>query len=373
MKKKLPFWASFLALIPTIVLAQGGLLLDGVQMVADGSVSIVIENGKWKNTSSTFSPAGSTVKFAGTASTANSTIEGNTTFYHLEIAKSSNDVRLVSPATNVQGKLYFTSGKLDLSTNSIGLETNAILAGESGSSRTYSTSASGYCSTGLSLSNPANIEPANLGMRFTASGNFGSTYMDRRHNAITLPSGNNVLKHWRVLPTNSPGGQNATLRFYYFDAELNGLNENDLTIWRSTNNGVSWVNMGFTSRNTSANYVEQTGVSSISGWWTLGAPPPANGPGDDRSELLETNLVRTTWSIYPNPVVDVATVSVNSDITETAVLEVVSANGQIVMARQQDLVPGANNFPVNVQQLPSGTYFARILGSTRSPITIVKR
>ena len=118
--------------------AQGGLLLNGgVKMVCSNAPFLVIEDGNWKNSSSTFTSANSTVKFSGSASTANSTVEGNTTFNNLELAKSSNDLLLFANTTTIKDQVIFTSGKLNLGSKTLSLNALARFIGESESSRTY--------------------------------------------------------------------------------------------------------------------------------------------------------------------------------------------------------------------------------------------
>jgi hypothetical protein len=64
-----------------------------------------------------------------------------------------------------------------------------------------------------------------------------------------------------MIPANNTG-INATLQFHYFDAELNGLSESSLELWKSHDN-TSWSSQGFSSRNVSTNYVEKTGISDF--------------------------------------------------------------------------------------------------------------
>ena len=78
-----------------------------------------------------------------------------------------------------------------------------------------------------------------------------------------------VLRRFEVSPTVNTG-LNATVVFGYNDNELNGQDENGLVIYRSTNAGGSWENLGG-SVNTAANTVTVTGLDNMS-WLTLGGP-----------------------------------------------------------------------------------------------------
>jgi hypothetical protein len=56
----------------------------------------------------------------------------------------------------------------------------------------------------------------------------------------------------------------ATLRLHYLDAELNDNTEGSLTLWRATGSpSATWQNQLFTSRDTTDNWVELTGVTGF--------------------------------------------------------------------------------------------------------------
>ncbi|HEY0066050.1 MAG TPA: hypothetical protein VGB46_01765, partial [Flavisolibacter sp.] len=109
-----------------------------------------------------------------------------------------------------------------------------------------------------------------------------------------LWNGRSILRYYDVSPANN-SSLNATLRFLYFDAELNGLDEAALGLWRSTTN-VNWTYIGFDSRDASSNYVEKAGIASFSRW-TLSTPAgalPLNFTTVNAACLNGT--VRVSWS-----------------------------------------------------------------------------
>lgn len=375
MKKILVIHAC-LSLVCYATRAQGGLWLDdNVHLVGKGSIHIVIDNGKWKNTESKFARGTSIVKFTGDASTDNTLIEGDeTTFYDLEIAKSQNDLRIHSNTVEVYRNLKFTSRNLDVNGNTISLIGSGTVVGENGSTRSYSSSSSSSMKGAKILSSPSSVNLRGLGILFTTSANLGNTTVDRRYVAQTLPTGNGIQRYWRVTTGISPAAQNATLRFHYFDEELNGINEAALTIWRSTNNGASWTNMGFSSRSFGSNYIQQIALNDVSGWWTLGAVPPAplTGAGDERT--VENNVFpESDWSVFPNPFTDWVTVAISSQTKETVVLECCNAEGKVVLSTPKQLEIGENTFQFDLEPLSPGFYFIRVLGGTFKPISMLKK
>ena len=82
-----------------------------------------------------------------------------------------------------------------------------------------------------------------------------------------------VTRTYIITPT---GGANytATVRLHYLDSELNGNDESMLNLWRRD---ASWMSQGFTSRNSTENWVEKTGVTQFSPWAIApGAPSAAS-------------------------------------------------------------------------------------------------
>ena len=183
----------------------------------------------------------------------------------IEIAKTGNAKISLNHDINVGSSINFTSGLIDLNNNNILLQSSALLNGENENSRITGVSG-GYIEITKTLNAPSTSNPGNLGAIITSSQNLGSTTIRRGHRSQTngLGGGNSVLRYFDILPSNN-SSLNATFRFQYLDAELNGLDENSIVFWKSTDN-IHWTNQGFTSRNTSTNYVEKTGIPDLSRW-----------------------------------------------------------------------------------------------------------
>ena len=359
------------------IAAQGGLLLTGgVKMVCNGGVTVVVENGKFKNTSSTFTRGASTLKFTGNATIAKSVIEGsNTTFYNIEIAKSQNDLRLLATNTTVMGEVRFTSQYLDLNGKTLtlgSLTEDAVLEDEQNTRRTYGKNTASRVLKTWPINNPDKFDFGQMGIILTAAGNYGNGTIERRHASFNLPNGKSIFKHWRLSTSSSPALQSASLALHYFDGELNGLNEADLTIWRSTNNGATWTDMGRYSNNTSTNVVMQNGLTDISGWWTLSVGTPLQGPVEERLAETKTTPQPLEWHIYPNPVTTAANIQITAETAEALTIEIVGVDGKVVQREVVEAQVGAHTYSIQVLALPPGTYFARIVGQPYLPISLIK-
>lgn len=123
------------------------------------------------------------------------------------------------------------------------------------------------------LNAPSLVNPGNLGAIITSAQNFGSTVIRRGHQAQPVINQFSVKRYFDINPANN-SSLNATLRFGYFDAEMNGLDENSVVLWKSPDN-INWNEAGVDSRSTTTNYIEKTGITDFSRW-TLTTPAPVN-------------------------------------------------------------------------------------------------
>ncbi len=238
----------------------------GAYVKASGSARIVLKNAHWNN-SGTFTPGGSTVAFTGTQ-VAGCEVAGAAAdaFSGLTVNRSAGAVSLQKDLT-VNGDLTFTAGNLDLNGNDLVLgQPGGILVSEGETKRIFSSS-NGEVQLTTTLDAPNSANPGNLGFVITSTADLGASTIRRGHQAFTGPCNVAIKRYYVVQPANNTG-LNATLRFYYFDAELNGLTEANLSLFRSDDGGTTWTHVGFSSRNTTENWMEKTGVASLS-LWTL--------------------------------------------------------------------------------------------------------
>jgi hypothetical protein len=243
-------------------------ITSGAEIVMTGNALLTLQDVDLVN-NGIFNQSAGTVRFSGSA---NSSISGSqaTRFYNIELAKNTSNQVTLLRHINTDNQISFTGGHIDLNGFNIFMSPTALLVGENENSRIKGI-AGGYVEISNTLTNPSGINPGNLGAMFTTGANMGNTRIRRGHQSQIngYGNGNSILRYYGIDPANNTGLA-ATLRLYYFDAELNGLPENALTLWKSTNLS-NWDNQGFSSRNTTTNYVEKTGIPDFSRW-TLSSP-----------------------------------------------------------------------------------------------------
>jgi len=235
-------------------------ITNGAQFIITGNLQLTLSNTDLVN-SGNLLPGSGTISFTGSSS---SSIGGNQTsrFYNLQVNKSAGGNVVLLKPISIDQQINFTSGLLDLNGFDADLGTTGSLNGEQESSHIIGTNG-GTVIFNTTLNAPSSANPGNLGMLITSAQNLGNTTIKRGHQSQANGSGtgNSILRFYDILPAGNTA-LNATLRFPYFDGELNGLDENSLILWEKQA-AADWNALGFTNRSTTANYVEQNAVSAF--------------------------------------------------------------------------------------------------------------
>ena len=232
----------------------------GANWLTTGNTSVVLQDMNLVNDGIINGGMGS-FRFIGFQ---NSTISGSSTpaFYILEMSKTNSAKVVLNRNINVSYSVNFVSGQIDLNGNNIFLASTAFLSGESELNRITGANG-GYVQIIQTLYTPNMANPGNLGAFITCSSDLGPVTIRRGHlpqNGTGLATG--INRYFSIMPQNNTN-LNATLRLKYFDAELNGQNENSLVLYQSNNSGANWNNLSRTSNSTNSNYVEKTAVASL--------------------------------------------------------------------------------------------------------------
>jgi len=241
---------------------QGSLrVTKGGTIKTAGAAYIVLDNMDIVNNGSFKQTAGNGfVKLTG-GSDVNVTGDSITSINQLILFKDAPSTLNLLKDVTVVTSVNFTGGILNLNNNVLNLGSTGSFINESEVSRAF-TSGLGYVQVSGNLNNPSSINLGNLGAIITSLDNMGNTVIKRGHKVQTVsPSNNSILRYYDIIPTNN-SSLHATLRFRYFDAELNSLTENTLYLWRN-NNQVNWDVFTPDSRNISLNYIERNNISKF--------------------------------------------------------------------------------------------------------------
>ncbi len=156
------------------------------------------------------------------------------------------------------------------------------------------TGTSGTITTTRTLNNISSFDAAGLGAKITTSANMGSTTITRGHTEQTGNGNVSSLRYYNITPTNN-SSLNATLVFNYNEAELNGITEADLRLFKSTDSGTNWTNEGGIV-SAANNYVTKTGVPSFSRWTLASSAAPLTGPPDSPAAYGASDITHTGFN-----------------------------------------------------------------------------
>jgi len=246
-------------------------ITTGSQFAAVGDVQLTLQNTDLVNFGN-FTPGNSIVSFTGNDS---ARIRGSepVQFFRLVINKSNNAALILERLVTVTETAFFSSGFLDLNNTFLDLGTTGRLENERNDSRVIGPRG-GEVVVHTTLNVPAFENPGNLGAIISSSQNMGRTEIRRGHKSQSgqgLVS--SILRSYTIISEND-ANLAATIQINYFDAELNGMDENSLNFFK-TDDLISWSNLGFSTRNPNDNFVRKEGINSLTGLTLSGG---ANGP-----------------------------------------------------------------------------------------------
>lgn len=347
-----------LLLITTHSLRAQLVITGGAEFKLSGDATLTLQDMDLVN-NGTFNQTAGTVRFTGTA---NNTISGAQAIkiHVLQLAKTGVAELQLQRTLGINTLVNFSSGLLNLNNNNLELEPAALLTGETESSRIIGANG-GYIQIVVPLNAPSSANPGNLGAVITSAQNLGTVTIRRGHvpQTIAVVNRQSINRYYDISPTTN-SALNATLRFNYFNAELNGRNESLLSLWRSNDN-VNWTGTAFSSRDATANFVQQTGIASFSRWTLTDIDFPTN-------VFDLTTDGAPAIRVWPNPAVELLNLSVRVKKTTDATITLVDMLGRRLMNRSVKLVTGNNRLQIETIQLAAGTYQLIIIAEDGSTL-----
>jgi len=249
------------AISPLFSLAQGIVITSGANLVVNGNANIVVNDGGFTN-NGVFTPGTGTVIVTGTASPTITTIGGTATlgFYNLSLNKSAGSAKLAKNAS-VSNNINMLQGILDLSGFDLNLGATGSISGETATAYISGASGGAVVRT-VTLNAPNAFNPGNIGIEITSSANLGATTIRRGHAQQVSASGYSINRYYDIAPANNTA-LNATVKFYYLDGELATINESQLKMWASANNGATWSLLGADAQDATGNFVLKNGINQL--------------------------------------------------------------------------------------------------------------
>jgi hypothetical protein len=369
---------------PVWLTAQGIRLTPGSFMIMDGSVKLVLNNAGLI-TDGGFKQGNSTIIFTGNGPAAKARLGGNqtTAFRHVTINRSLNDV-LLNGDIVIQGTLTMIKGNLQLNSRTVDLSSTGDISGESNLSHITGISGGSVRKTAI-LNAPQAVNPGNIGVALTSAANLGQTVITRGHLQQQLPGvGAGIQRFFIITPTNNVQ-VNGTLRFYYLDTELAGIDENALNLWSGADaEEGDWLLIGKDSSDTITNKVVKYGLDhfktftlapgTVSQLLRVNNVTTKASSTDQQQELSNSfSAAQTSVRVYPNPLQEQFVIDFFSNQGKEYVISLYNQNGQLLQSKKALCGVGMNRIHWNMSDYANGVYFVVFENEGLKSIKVIKQ
>jgi len=318
--------------------AQNLRIGPGAQVIVTGAPVIVlnnislINNGHFITGHSTVSFNGDTQAYIG---------GGNPiSFYRLAVNLPSGGLQLYNNAA-VSGDMVLDNGNLQLNANRLSLGSAARIIGERNEARITGDNG-GSVSITVPLNAPHAVNPGNIGVEITSKDNLGLTTITRGHSLQDNINGQTgIQRYFDIAPslhTDAP----ATLRFFYFDAELGDNNKNELNLFTAPTGQNYWITEGKDYSDGTGNWLLKSNIKTLQRF-TL-APAPTG------------KVTGASVQVYPNPSRDMITLLLFSAIEKDGAISLQDLSGRILENRRIHCRPGINKVVWKISRYTAGAY-----------------
>jgi len=266
-------------------------------------------------------------------------------FSKIILEKQANAKLLLDQDIDIERSILFSGGLVDLNKRVINLGADASLLNESKSSRITGTNG-GYVSIHINLDRPIVVNPGNLGAMISSSDRMGFVTIKRGHKIQSGFSMDESIQRYYDIEFANNNLNHASLSFSYFDAELNGQDENMIKVFKSDDRGIHWNMQANAIRNMVPDFEEKANMNTIYRW-TLAA--------EDNFTTKKTLDRASVLRAWPNPASDYFFVRVEAE--DDVQLQVFDVSGKLYRSL---LVKKGN--AVKVEGLLPGVYIIKAEG-----------
>ncbi len=355
---------TLLALLPVLIHAQSLRVTSGagLNLVASGSLQLVYYDGSFISNGSFTGGNSSTVTFTGNKTAGNSVIGGYgpVSFYNLSVSKSSDDL-LLDNNISVTGNLAMNSGNLQLNSYTLDLGNSGKITGERNNSR-ITGAHGGVIKITTTLQAPQAVNPGNIGVEITSPADMGVTVITRGHLSQTNANGEqSIQRYFDVAPTFNSGLQ-ASLRFFYFDAELDGSNKNTLAFYSKKNAQSNWSASGKDNSDMTDNWVLKNNLDQLNRYTLARNIIKASVKQDSKNSV----------QIFPNPYYDHFMITVFSENEKDDVVSLYDQVGHLLELKKVHWQAGMNNLQWIEGKFAAGTYYLIFASNAMKNVKLVK-
>jgi len=165
-------------------------------------------------------------------------------------------------------------------------------------------------------------------------------------------------RHFKITPSNN-AGLNATIKYFYTDYEVGILNESNMVLYKSADNGINWSKQGGVI-DVNNNNILLSGVNDFSLWALNDKDNPIVGIQSEE-ELQPKEF--TISQNYPNPFNPNTTIEFTLAEEGTTELKVFNIIGQEISTLFKEEGKSGQIYRINFNAsgLPSGIYFAKLI------------
>ena len=341
-------------LFPTFLTAQLYIGDSATFHVAD-SLEISIQDLDWENNGDFHAGKGK-FSFSSINYGSEMQIKGSQTnrFHNITLDKGYQSTISMGSDVYVDGVLEMKSGNLDLGSYMLSLgDYPGVITDEREDSY---IGGEGMIIKIANLSVPQGATPGNMGIKISSATNMGKTILVRQHHTTWLDGVPSINRQFLVQPENySQLDGEVTLN--YLDAELNGLDEDQLVYWHEKSG--KWIKL---NPNLKDKLKNQAIISSLDtlGRLTLGIDletPDAVVLDETVNTRLTTEKV-FSMNTFPNPVVDRLLVELSEATKDFMEVCLTDSYGKAIFTK--GLLPGTKMFRLDMANIPQGFYVLMI-------------
>ena len=338
---------------------NGLIIAAGAEWVCIDTAKLVLQDIDQLINSGIFTPGRSTVivnsKIFPTS--IGSAYGTSLSFFNLKINVIQN-VRLAQNI-GITKKITFQNGNLNVQNYTIQMNSGSVILYESENARLMDdVGNTGQVVITKNVLRSAIQNPGNLGVEFLpGSSGFGDIKVTRF--CANAPASNTFKSIGRYYGLTKINPGNVTMRFYYLNAELNGVFPSNAMLYHSVDNGVTWTSFFPSVIDTITKYLQVNLITDINGLWAIGNPlgaKPTMVQQEKGKWLDKEDKIFSLLTVYPNPAHGRLFVRLNSKCEGAAHLEIYSAAGNLLRHTQLNLKKGENDFPISTIGLNPGIY-----------------